>query len=83
MALDIWLRATQITSKETCLPLYSLFFPVSNKGSFINTIPQTGEHIPRLLSHQSWSTDRTRNILMGPVRGMDSEIHSTLSGQYH
>ena len=36
---------------------HRLFFPISSKGSFICTIPQTGEHIPRPLLHQSWSTD--------------------------
>ena len=33
-----------------------LLFPINSKGSFICTIPQTGEHIPRPLLHQSWST---------------------------
>ena len=36
---------------------HRLFFPISSKGSFICTIPQTGEHIPQPLLHQSWSTD--------------------------
>ena len=38
------------------LPPHGLLFPISNNGSFICTIPQTGEHIPRPLLHQSWST---------------------------
>ena len=33
-----------------------LLFPINSKGSFICTIPQIGKHIPRPLSHQSWST---------------------------
>ena len=33
-----------------------LFFPISSKGSFICTIPQTGLHIPWPLLHQSWNT---------------------------
>ena len=28
-------------------PLNGLLFPISSKGSFICTIPQTGQHIPR------------------------------------
>ena len=38
------------------LPPHGLLFPISNKGSFICTIPQTGYHIPRPLLHQSWNT---------------------------
>ena len=37
------------------LPPHGLLFPISSKGSFICTIPQTGWHIPRPLLHQSWS----------------------------
>ena len=29
---------------------------ISSKGSFICTIPQTGQYIPQPLLHQSWST---------------------------
>ena len=35
---------------------HRLLFPISSKGSFICTIPQTGKYIPRALLHQSWST---------------------------
>ena len=35
------------------LPLYRLL--MNNKGSFINTLPKTGQHIPWPLLHQSWS----------------------------
>ena len=38
------------------LPPHGLLFPINSKGPFICTIPQTGEHIPRPLLHQSWST---------------------------
>ena len=38
------------------LPPHGLLFPISSKGYFICTIPQTGLHIPQPLSHQSWST---------------------------
>ena len=37
-------------------PLYGLLFPISNKGSFIRTISQTGYHIPRSLLYQPRST---------------------------
>ena len=37
-------------------PLHGLLFSISSKGSFICTIPQTGQHIPQPLLHQSWST---------------------------
>ena len=37
---------------------HGLLFTNSSKGSFICTIPQTGQHITRPLLHQSWSTDR-------------------------
>ena len=35
---------------------HGLLFPISSKGYFICTIPQTGQHIPRPLLHQLWST---------------------------
>ena len=38
------------------VPPHRLLFPINSKGSFICTIPQTGEHIPQPLVHQSWST---------------------------
>ena len=34
-------------------PPHRLLFPISSKGSFICTIPQTGLHIPRPLLDQS------------------------------
>ena len=37
-------------------PLHGLLFPISSKGSFICTIPQTEQHIPQPLLNQSWST---------------------------
>ena len=37
-------------------PLYGLLFPISNNGSFICTIPQTGQYIPRSLLYQSLSS---------------------------
>ena len=38
------------------LPPHGLLFPISSKGYFISIIPQKGQHIPRPLLHQSWST---------------------------
>ena len=45
-------------SGHPLLRLHGLLFSInSNVGIFyINTIPQTGQHIPRPLLHQSWST---------------------------
>ena len=37
-------------------PLHELLFLISSKGSFICTIPQTGQHTSQPLLHQSWST---------------------------
>ena len=34
------------------LPPHGLLFPINSKGSFICTIPQTGQHIPQPLLHQ-------------------------------
>ena len=47
------------------LPPHGLFFPISSKGSFICTIPQTGYKIPRPLLHQSRSTGWNGNSSMG------------------
>ena len=44
------------SERENPLPPHGLLFPISSKGYFICTIPQTGLHIPRRLLHQSWST---------------------------
>ena len=35
---------------------HGLLFPISSKGYFICAVPQTGQHIPQPLLHQSWST---------------------------
>ena len=42
MASDIWLRTTQIAREEPAAATHRLLFPISSKGSFICTIPQTG-----------------------------------------
>ena len=42
MASDIWLRDHSDSEKGNPLPPHRLLFPISSKGSFIFTIPQTG-----------------------------------------
>ena len=37
------------------LPPHGLLFPISSKGYFICTIPETGYYIPQPLLHLSWS----------------------------
>ena len=44
------------SEKGNPLPPHRLLLLINSKGSFICTIPQTGQHIPRPLLHQSWST---------------------------
>ena len=39
---------------KTLPPHHGLFFPVSNKGSFISAIPQTGKHILVKLVVEHW-----------------------------
>ena len=41
------------SDRGNLLPLHGLLFPISSKGSFICTIPQTGWHIPWSLVHHS------------------------------
>ena len=38
------------------LPPHRLLLSINSKSSFICTIPQTGQHIPRPLLHQLWTT---------------------------
>ena len=52
MASDIYVKNYSDSERGN----HGLLFPVSSKGSFICTIPQTGQHIPWSLLHQSWST---------------------------
>ena len=44
------------------LLLRGLLFPISSKGSFICTIPQTGQHILQPLLQHWWSTNFLREI---------------------
>ena len=44
------------SEKGNSLLPHRLLFLINSKGSFICTIPQTGQHIPRPLLHQSWNT---------------------------
>ena len=39
------------SEKGNLLPQHRLLFPINRKGSFICTIPQTGQHIPQPLLH--------------------------------
>ena len=52
------------SEKGNPLPPHGLLFPISSKGSFICTMPQTGEHIPRPLLHQSWSTGWNEKVMI-------------------
>ena len=40
------------SEREISLRPHGLLFSINSKGSFICTIPQTGQHIPRPLLHQ-------------------------------
>ena len=55
----IW-RRTYLTTTQIVrgnpLPPHGLLFPINSMGSFICTIPQTGEHIPQPLLYRLWST---------------------------
>ena len=69
------------------LPPHGLLFPISSKGSFICTIPQTGEHIPRPLLHQSWSTGWNEKTERGdplpPLHGQRFPINSKVFYMHH
>ena len=54
-------------------PLHGLLFPINSKGSFICTIPQTEQYIPRPLLHQSWSTGWNKKSLNGSTMKDRSE----------
>ena len=55
MASDIVKDHSDSERGNPVLP-HGLLFPISSKGSFICTIPQTGYHIPWPLLHKLWST---------------------------
>ena len=55
------------SERRNPLPPHGLLFLISSKGSFISTIPQTGQHIQRPLLHQSWSTGWNKKWLNGPT----------------
>ena len=66
------------------LPPHGLLFPISSKGSFICTIPQTGQN---RTYNGLWYTSRgalagTRNSSMGPLH--EGTTHRTMSERsYH
>ena len=47
-------------------PPHGLLFPISRKGSFTCTIPQTGYHMPRSFYTSRGALTGTRNSSMGP-----------------
>ena len=64
---DVWHMVNDHPDSEwgnTWLP-HGLFFLISSNGSFICTIPQTGQHIPQPLLHQMWSTGWNKKQLNG------------------
>ena len=61
------------------LPPHGLLFPISSKGSFIYTVPQTG-----LCYTSRGALAGTRNSSMGPPCRIDPTTHRTLSEpSYH
>ena len=70
IVLAVRLNCSQITSdsqreREKPVPTHGLLFPISSKGSYICTIPHTGNHIPWPLLHQSWSTGWNEKYVNG------------------
>ena len=62
MASDIiMVKDCSDSERGNPLPPHGLHFPISSKGSFICTIPQTGQHI-----HQLWSTGWNEKKSIGP-----------------
>ena len=59
------------SEKGNPLPPHRLLFPINSKSSFICTIPQTGQLIPRPLLHESWSGGWNGKR---PVRGTLSSL---------
>jgi hypothetical protein len=65
---NIW-SFWHMSFKGNQLPPHRLLFPISSKGSFICTLPQTGQHIPRPLMNQLWTTGWNGNLeIPFPVR---------------
>ena len=60
------------SEKGNLLPPHRLLFPINSKGSFICIIPQTGQHIPQPLLHQSWSTGVNENKVIMSQRSVIS-----------
>ena len=50
------------------LPLHGLLVLINSKGSFICTIPLTGQHVTQPLQHQLWSTGWNKKYLNGYTR---------------
>ena len=54
----------QIMKKKTCSH-YELLLLISSKGSFICTIPQTGQYIPQLFLLHLWNTGWNKKQFIG------------------
>ena len=65
MASDI-VKNHSDSEKGNPLPPHRLLLSISSKGSFICTIPHTGEHIPRPYYTSRGALAGTRNSSMGP-----------------
>ena len=65
------------------LPLYGLIFMINSKGSFICTIPQTGQYIPCPCNTSCRALSGTTNNSVGPPRGINLMTRRTISRYYH
>ena len=66
------------------LPTHGLIFPISSKGSFICTIPQTDSTYHGLCCTSRGALAGTRNSSMGTPWRIDPPIHRTMSERsYH
>ena len=78
VALDIRLTTTQIARGNPLPPLHGLLFPISSKGSFISTIPQTEWYILQPLLYQSWRLAGTRKSSMGPPQTSGCKVQISI-----
>ena len=60
--------------RNLLLLLHGLLSPISSNGSFICTIPQTGQHIPWPLLYQSW---------LHPKFQLRKYLHQKYTNAYH
>ena len=62
------------SEKGNLLPPHRLLLSINSKGSFICTIPPTGQDIPRPLLHHSWSTGWNEKYINRNVPRMNYNI---------